>query len=295
MHEIAMDDTPRRRDPAPSRWSYRFQRLWLTPAFRAALRLGVPVFTMLFFGGWFFSDIANRAFLEEKIAEVRRSVAERPEFEVKLMAIDGASVELAGDIREVLPIDFPISSFDLDLEQMQSVIEGLDATASARLRIRPGGILQVDVTERVPAVVWRAGSAVELLDVTGRRVAAIVHRSERLDLPLIVGEGADGAVAEALALIEAAAPVADRVRGLVRVGARRWDIVLDREQRILLPESGATEALEQVIALDQASDLLARDLSAIDLRNAHRPTLRMATQAVEELRRIKALEVGETD
>ncbi len=283
-----------RRDPAPSRWSYRIQRLWLTPVFRSLMRLGVPVFTVVFFAGWYFSDSGNREELSAKIDEIRRSVAERPEFMVKLMAIDGASSELAEDIREVLPVDFPISSFDLNLVEMQTVVAELDAVALVDLRIRPGGILQVEVTERIPAVVWRNDTILELLDETGRRVAAIDSRPERADLPLIVGEGADRAAAEALRLMAAAAPIETRVRGLVRMGERRWDLVLDRDQRILLPETNAVNALEQVIALDHARELLARDLAAIDMRNAERPTLRMAPRAVEELRRIKGIVLGDT-
>ncbi len=282
-----------RRDPAPSRWAFRFQRLWLTPLFRKTMRVGLPVFSLLFFGGWLVSDIATREVLDEKIAELRRSVAERPEFMVKLMAIDGASEELGTDIREVLPMDFPISSFDLELEQMRQVIEGLDAVDTAKLRIRPGGILQIDVTERIPALVWRGETGIELLDATGRRVAPLSSRLARADLPLIAGRGADRAAAQALELAAAAAPLAGRLRGLVRMGERRWDLVLDREQRIMLPEERPVDALEQVIALDQAQDLLARDLIAVDMRNIDRPTLRMAEQAVEELRRIKALESGE--
>jgi len=282
-----------RRDPAPSRWAYRLQRLWLTPIFRLMLRVGVPVFSVAFFGGWFFSDIANRDFLGEKIAEIRRSVAERPEFMVKLMAIDGASAELSEDIREILPIDFPISSFDLDLGEMRTVVEELDAVALVDLRIRPGGILQLEITERIPVVVWRNNNMLELLDRNGRRVAALSRRSDRADLPLIVGEGADKAVDQAIRLLNAAAPLRSRVRGLARMGERRWDLVLNRDQRILLPGFGPVDALEQVIALDQARDLLARDLSAIDMRNTRRPTLRMAPQAAEKLREIKVLELGD--
>ena len=33
---------PLRRDPAPSRWAYRMQRLWLTPMFRVLCRVGLP-------------------------------------------------------------------------------------------------------------------------------------------------------------------------------------------------------------------------------------------------------------
>ncbi|MDJ0628775.1 MAG: cell division protein FtsQ/DivIB [Rhodobacter sp.] len=282
-----------RRDPAPSRWAFRLHRLWLTPLFRGLMRVGLPVFALVFGLGWVFSVPENRDLVAEQIAELRRSIAERPEFMVKLMAIDGASAELAEDIREVLPIDFPRSSFDLELEALQEVVEELDAVAAADLRIRPGGILQVDVTERIPAVVWRIAGQLEMLDAVGRRVAPLAHRSDRADLPLIAGEGGDVAVPEALDLIVAAAPMAGRVRGLVRMGNRRWDVVLDRDQRILLPETGAVAALERVIALDHAQGLLARDLSVVDLRNAARPTLRMAPQALEELRRIKALERGD--
>jgi cell division protein FtsQ len=284
-----------RRDPAPSRWAFRFQRLWLTPLFRALLRVGVPIVTMAVLGMWLLSDIATRDVIEEKFAELRRSVAERPEFLVRVMAIDGTSEDLANDIREIAPVDFPVSSFDLDMEQMQVLIEGLDAVDTAELRIRPGGILQIDVSERTPAIVWRVGRSVELLDATGRRVAALGSRRDRANLPLVVGTSADRAVPEALALFAASAPLADRVRGLARIGERRWDLVLDRDQRIMLPEQRPVDALEQVIALDQAQDLLARDLSAVDMRNILRPTLRIASRAVEQLRLVKALELGDSD
>jgi cell division protein FtsQ len=49
------------------------------------------------------------------------------------------------------------------------------------------------------------------------------------------------------------------------VGERRWDVVLDRDQRILLPETEPGRALERVLALDQAQDLLDRDVT-VDLR-----------------------------
>ena len=35
-------DSAARRDPAPSRLAYRVERLWLTPVFRKAVRLGLP-------------------------------------------------------------------------------------------------------------------------------------------------------------------------------------------------------------------------------------------------------------
>ncbi len=283
----------RRHDPAPSRWAYRMHRLWLTPAVRRLLRLGVPVAISGLALLYVFSQPQNRTVLTQMVSEIRRTIAERPEFMVTTMTIDGASAELAADIREVVPVDFPISSFDLDLAAMQAMVAGLDAVAQADLKVQPGGVLHLNVAERVPAVVWRAEGNLELLDEGGRRVAALAERGTRADLPLIAGIGADRDVPEALELLAAAGPVSDRLRGLVRVGERRWDLVLDRDQRIMLPETGAVTALERVVALHQAQDMLARDLAAVDMRNPARPTLRMRPHAVAELHRIKGIELGD--
>ncbi|WP_435310901.1 cell division protein FtsQ/DivIB [Primorskyibacter sedentarius] len=282
-----------RPDPAPSRLHYRMQRLMLTPLFRVLLRVGLPVAAVAGAGAIYFADLDRREAFFATFHELRRSFEERPEFMVKLMAIDGASDSVAEDIREIVPIDFPVSSFDLDLDAMRDTVTGLDAVQSASLRVRQGGVLQIDVIERVPALVWRTASGLELLDKTGVQVGPLTSRSARPDLPLIAGAGANEHVAEALDLIAAAGPLAARMRGLVRVGERRWDVVLNRDQRILLPEAGAVQALERVIAMHQAVDMLSRDLVTVDLRLPGRPTVRMTDLAVQEMWRIKSIEFGE--
>ena len=166
---------------------------------------------------------------------------------------------------------------------------------SAELRVRSGGILQVLVTERTPVAVWRTEAGLTLLDDTGHRVAGLHARTDRPDLPLLAGEGADSSTAEALALIAAAGPLVPRIRGLVRMGDHRWDIVLDRDQRILLPAADPIRALERLLALDHAQEILARDLLAIDLRNDARPTLRLTPYAMNALRRTQGLDPMETE
>ena len=80
---------------------------------------------------------------------------------------------------------------------------------------------------------------------------------------------------------------------LVRVGERRWDVVLDRDQRILLPEINPVPALEKLIVLDHAQDLFARDLLTIDMRNPARPTIRLSEAAVETLQQIRQIDLSE--
>ena len=271
------------RDPAPSRLAYRMNRLMLTPAFRRFLRYGLPVLivasVVLIWG----SDEARRQDAVDRIAELRRQIEERPEFMVRMMAIERASPPVAVEIRSVLPLDFPVSSFDLDLDELQKSVETIDAVAAASVRIRQGGVLEVSVEERQPAVIWRSAEKLELLDRTGHTVAPLAARTDRPDLPLIAGEGAKDHVAEALRLIALAGPVEGRLRGLLRVGERRWDIVLDRDLRVQLPENDPVTALQKVMALDAAQDLLARDISVVDFRNPARPVVRLTPSAIAAL------------
>ncbi len=142
-------------------------------------------------------------------------------------------------------------------------------------------------------VVWRTDEGLQLLDPGGVRVAEVDSRLRRPDLPLIAGAGAAGEVLEALQLFALARPIHDRIRGLVRVGERRWDLVLDRDQVIRLPETGAAAALERVMALQVTEDLMDRDLTVVDMRDPRRPILRLGENALAELVRVRAMVAGE--
>ncbi|MFU8881928.1 MAG: cell division protein FtsQ/DivIB [Rhodobacterales bacterium] len=281
-----------RLDPAPSRWAYRMQRLMLTPLYRNLLRIGLPF--AICFGAVtaYMADDTRREAVFGVVVDLREQFQTRPEFMVNLMAIDGASSTVAADIRDAVALEFPLSSFDLELEAILATIRALPAVSDARLRVRSGGILQVDVTERIPAVVWRRGDGLVVLDAAGFVTGPAATREAHATLPLIAGEGADQHVTEALDLVRAAGPLGARMRGLVRIGERRWDVVLDRDQRILLPEDAPVQALERVIALGQVHEMLERDLSVVDMRLAARPTIRMNEAAVEQWRELQKTNAG---
>lgn len=280
---------PGRRDPAPSRWAYRMQRLWLTPLFRVLFRVGLPLSVIALSVGVYLGDDHRRIALAGAINDLRDRFQERPEFLVTLVSIEGATPELAKAVRSHLALRLPVSSFELDLTALRARAEALDAVESADLRVRAQGMLQVVVKERDPVLIWRTEAGLTMLDATGHRVAGLATRADRPDLPLIAGQGADQATSEALALLAAAEPVRARLRGLVRMGERRWDVVLDRDQRLMLPADDPVTALERLIALDRAEDLLARDITAVDLRVLQRPVLRLAPDALSDQRAARGL------
>jgi len=261
------------------------QRLWLTPLFRMLFRVGLPLLVVAGVTAAVLQNDTRRAAIAQSFADLRTKFEQRPEFRVSLLSVEGASRDLTDAVRAKLALKLPQSSFDLDMDALRQKAESMDAVASAELRVRAGGVLQVLVTERDPAAIWRTDAGLVLLDASGHRVAGLLARADRADLPLVAGQGADAAMPEALAILDAVQPIAPRLRGLVRMGERRWDLVLDRDQRILLPSENPVAAVERLLALDQAEKLLDRDILSIDLRNQDRPALRLAPFALNELRK----------
>jgi cell division protein FtsQ len=284
--------SPPRRDPSPSRLAYKLNRLWLTPLFRGGVKFGLPVMVLAFAVAAFLSDAERRAGLVTMASDLRQQFENRPEFMVNQITVHSDSSELAQGIVARLGLEFPVSSFRLDMDALRARVEAFDAVESASVRIRSGGVLEISAEERDPAMIWRNATGLELLDTEGRRVARLMDRAARPDLPIIAGEGAPDAIAEAWTLLQAARPLGPQLRGLVRIGERRWDVLLENDQRILLPATGAVPALERVLALNSAFDLLARDITHVDMRNPVRPTLRLSPEAAVELARIRSLQTG---
>ena len=282
-----------RRDPAPSRLRYKLNRLWLRPGFRRLVNFGVPMLAGVL-ATW---TVASQYDLEgmalREVDRLREAIVERPQFVITSVEVPGVSRDLAEQIRVAAFVRLPVSSLELDVGAVRERIEALSAVERARVRALASGVLLIEAVERVPVVVWRAPDGIELLDRDGVRVAEVDSRLRRPDLPLIAGEGADRHVPEALAVLAVARPVGARVRGLVWVGERRWNLVLDRDQVVELPVQDPTGELTKAMALDKADALFRRDLTVVDLRDPRRPMLRLTETARQELDRLKAKHTGE--
>ena len=277
-------------DPATGKWAYRLERLWLTPLFKALVRTGIPSFGFVFLFTWYVNDAHRMEGIAQTWQDAVDAVQDRPEFMVRLLRIEGASGQLQADIQEALPVELPRSQFKIDTAALRDALEALDPVRRAEVRVRAGGVLLLRVTERTPAVAFVTEDGVDVLDAGGTRVATVEDLDAAGPLPLIAGAGAGDAVPEALALIGAAGPVRDRLVGLVRMGGRRWDVVLSGGARILLPEQAPAEALDRAIAMHAAHDVLERDVVALDLRLRRRPTLRITVAARDEMQRLQELE-----
>ena len=264
----------KKRDPAPSRLGYKFSRWMLSPFIKKSVFFGMPLIILLLPVFIFLKDQNNKNLVEEIVLDFYRKIIERPEFMLSAVSIQGSSDSLNAEIREILGLNFPISSFDLDLADLRNRVLSLPPVETAEVRLEGGSILHVKVKEKVPALLLKDDTGIHVLNKNGDYIRPLLSTEYGSKLPVITGEGAQKAAAEAFILFSALYDKLDEVRGLVLVGGRRWNIVLKSGQVIMLPEKKSEQAVQKILILDKAEKILSRDIAVFDFRLPYRITLR---------------------
>ena len=270
-------------DPAPSIISYRLMRLMLIPRLRLILTLGIPSLVIICGTLVLLLNINLHENIEALKKDLKRALVERPEFMIKVASVDGASDELAHEIREIMPLDFPVSYFDLDIKYLHKVLNDIPAVESAAIKVTVSGVLQIDISERTPAFIWRKDDVISVIDEKGKFIRLATSRLDYPELPLVIGEAANLSIADISSLMEDNQYFLDQVRAFVRVGERRWDLVLDNNLRIMLPQTEFLAAFDRLMLMNHTGSLFSNQLSTIDMRLVERPTVRVGAVSVDPL------------
>lgn len=271
------------RSPGPSRLVFRMKRMWKKAWVRRLVLAGLPLALLTGTGVRLALDPAVQGYFAEQRTVAMKRLLARPEFAIRGARVLGASERLEAEILAVVAVPAGASTLTYDVTGAQASVNRLPAVREAQVTLAPDGMLSIHVQERRPRVVWRdAEDRLWLLDIDGVAIGPAGARADHPDLPIILGEAADTAVAEALKLIATAHDLKPRIRALVRVGRRRWNVALDRGMTIMLPEDQPNAALARVMAWHRGPDkVLDRGLSHVDMRVRERPALRMTPRALE--------------
>ena len=170
----------------------------------------------------------------------------------------------------------PILGFSL--EQARQRVESLSWVEHATIERRLPGTVVVYLQERRPFAIWQNQGKFVLIDRAGQIVANQDVASFR-QLPLVVGIGAPSAAAVLLDALTDRPELQKRVIAAVRVGERRWNLLLNNNASVLLPEGHEIAALDRLMQLQQEHALLDRPLAAIDLRLPDRLVVRPRADA----------------
>ncbi len=160
----------------------------------------------------------------------------------------------------------PILGFSV--EGARSRIESLSWVEHVAVERRLPGTIVVDLVERRPFAIDRAGNIVDNEDV-----------SAFSDLPLVVGLDAPAHAAAMLDALSAEPGIKTRVGAIVRVGERRWNLQLNNGITVMLPEGHVAAALTRLAELQADQSLLDRPLVLVDMRLPDRLAVRARAPA----------------
>ena len=216
----------------------------------------------------------------EAFKDVRDAAANAAGFRIVSVALAGQHHISREDVLAAAGVTDTTSLLFLDVEQTRERLKSNPWIADATvLKLYPGE-LQIGIKEREAFALWQKDGQVSVIADDGTVLEPYV--SPRLiELPLVVGRGAETRAKELLALLDRYPALRAFVRAAVLVGERRWNLRLNNGIDVRLPETDIAPALERLVALDKEKNLITRDIVAIDLRLPDRVTVRLSEGAAQ--------------
>ena len=168
-------------------------------------------------------------------------------------------------------------SFKVDAARDEVLSDPWVQSATVR-KVYPDTIV-VDVVERKPVALWQSKGKVHLISRDGFVISQAGPK--HMNLPQVVGEGANLAAAEFLSVISRFPVISQKASAYVRVAGRRWNVRINDGPQVLLPEADWQVALSELQDLQQKKELLDRDIVQIDMRLTDRLVIKLDPDAAE--------------
>ncbi len=182
----------------------------------------------------------------------------------------------------------PILAFDP--EAARARVEALPWVRTAVIERQLPDVVHLLLRERRPMALWQRGGKFSLIDTNGELIP-LKDVSKYTSLIVIIGRDAPRNAAKLFEVLATEPKLANRVKAAVRVGGRRWNLHLNNDIEIRLPEEDANAAWGHLAKLDEDHDLLSKDLITVDLRLADRVVIREGQKgtAEEEIKKLPLL------
>ena len=187
-------------------------------------------------------------------------------FKVEAVHIQGASAMARPDVLAAANLQPGQPILGVDLNGIREQVEQVGWVKEARvIRLLPDTIV-IAVTERDAQAVWQVNGQTVVIDRKGRIIRE-ADPAKFPELPLVVGHGANAALATIMPPVMQRPRLRQRIEALVRVDGRRWDLRLKDGSIIQLPAIGEEQALMQLDELDRRQKILELGFARIDLRD----------------------------
>ncbi len=219
--------------------------------------------------------------------QVTQAMTSAAGFAINNVKVSGNAETSEIDILERIGLDGTTSLMALDAAATRDALKTLPWILDADVRKVYPDTVEIKLKEKVAFGIWQSGKELALIERDGKPIAPL-RDNKFAHLPLFVGKDAGTGAEEIMHDLERWPAVKARVKALMRVAGRRWDLKLDNGVVIKLPERDMDRAMAELADFEATHQVLERDILAIDLRLSDRTTVQLTADATE--RRKKAVE-----
>lgn len=282
-------------DPKPaSRLALLLRRFSVRLAASSLGRRGASLLTAAVVGGFAAYGVVIGGHLQEAQEiglDVADAAANLAGFQVVEVNLTGQNHVTPSEILKTAGIKPSTSILFIHADEARARLEALPWIQSASVRKFYPDRIDIAVTERQAFALWQINGEVKVIARDGTPIAPYSDDPRYVNLPIVVGEGANikvGAIVDALARMPA---LAEQVRAAILVAERRWTLKMRSGIDVRLPQEGLEGALMELADLDRDKKILTRDITIVDLRLRDRVVVRLsdaAYQARAEMLKAKA-------
>ncbi|MCH4089815.1 cell division protein FtsQ/DivIB [Acetobacter sp.] len=212
------------------------------------------------------------------VAPLKARIEAAIPLKVTEIRVEGANLTSQDAIHEALGISVGDPMLGFDVKTARDRLNDLPFVENATVGRRFSGLIVVHLTERPPFAIWQHKGQFVPIDRDGNPVPdkGMTSRDAQafMQLPLVVGEGADHAAAELLDALAKTPDVKAHMTAATLINMRRWTLTLKDGASVYLPEAAEPQALTRLEELQKRFDLLNRPVEIIDLRLPDRLTIR---------------------
>ena len=215
-------------------------------------------------GWWIFSS----GWLDERINRIMWSgisILSKSGFKLSEILVVGRFYTSQKDLRRAMRLERGSPILTYDLKAARKRVEALPWIRHVSVeRMLPDKIL-LFIEESQALAIWQNNGKFSLIDKEGKIIKG-VNLNQFQDLMVVIGKHAPNNTAELFALLETQPSLKKLIKTAIWVGGRRWNLRMEGEIDIRLPEKNVADALARLVDYERAHQILGEDIKALDLR-----------------------------
>ncbi|MDC3107741.1 cell division protein FtsQ/DivIB [Paracoccaceae bacterium] len=261
-------------DPAPSKLSYKLNRLFYKLWFKLLFIMILLVLSGVFAKKFLYKNIdltAEIKFLSEEGSELYKDLTE---LSISRIVVKGAQTPLKEEIIMLIKNMASEEFSALKAQSLREKIKEIKKVKEAIVKFSTDGLVMVNVVERKKAAVFLDNNLYQVLDSNGVILSENSDYEGLSRFPLIVGKSGSKNIADLLTLVNEIGLYETDVLYYEWVGERRWNVHMKSNLVFKLPENNIKRGVELMLIFLRETDKYPEPLVSIDLRNLDKPTMK---------------------